>query len=67
MLINTVIAQTNTTTVTCPSNTFLGTYNCANITAVPSQINTLESAMAPPYNIVIEGDIPPNLGATTFR
>jgi len=46
----------NDLTITCPGNTFLGTFNCLNIDNVPPLINSIEEAMAPPYYIQIEGD-----------
>jgi len=52
-------------TFTCPENTFLGVYDCSNITDVPYPVNTLEDAMAPPYNIQIEGGISPALRVIT--
>jgi len=42
-------------TITCPSSTNLGTYDCTNIEDVPLPVNMIEEAMAAPYNISISG------------
>jgi len=54
------IAQTNNYTITCPENTFLGAFACTDIDDIPSPINTIEAAMVSPYNIQIEGELPPS-------
>jgi len=48
-------------TVNCPENTFLGIYDCSNIDDVPDLAGNIEEAIAPPYNIQIEGEITPDL------
>jgi len=53
------------TTIACPENTFLGVYDCSNIEDVPDFPNAIEEAIAPPYSIQIEGDLPERLRATT--
>jgi len=53
-------------TIICPENTFLGTVSCFNVNEVPDQANTIEEAMAPPYNIQIEGDITNDIRAFTI-
>lgn len=47
----------NNYTITCPDNTFLGTFDCTNIADVPDLPGNLEEAMASPYNLLIEGDL----------
>jgi len=59
------LAQNTDYTITCPENTFLGTFSCTNIDDVPDPVNMLEAAMAPPYNIQIEGELPINARVTT--
>jgi len=58
--------RNNNYTITCPENTFLGTFSCFNITEIPDQANTIEEVMAPPYNIQIEGDITNDIRAFTI-
>jgi len=52
------LAQTNNFTIICPENTFLGVFGCEDIDDIPPLINSIEEAMAPPYNIQIEGELP---------
>jgi len=52
-------------TITCPENTFLGVFDCSNIDDVPKPVNMIEEAMAAPYNIEIEGEIPAGLRVLT--
>jgi len=40
-------------TVTCPSSTDLGTYDCNTIESVPDPVNSIEGALAAPYNLTI--------------
>lgn len=56
------LAQTNNFIITCPENTFLGAFDCKDIDNIPPLINSIEEAMAPPYNIQIEGDLPASTG-----
>jgi len=65
-IVQNCLNRENDVTITCPDNTFLGTFSCLDLDDIPPQINTLEAAMAPPYNIKIEGDIPPEFGVTTI-
>lgn len=58
-------AQTDNYTISCPGNTFLGTFGCEDIDDMPPPVNTIEEAMAPPYNIQIEGELPLSTGVFT--
>lgn len=53
------------TSIVCPENTFLGVYDCNNIADVPEQPFQIGEAMAPLYNIQIEGDLPISTRVTT--
>jgi len=55
---------TNAQTVTCPSNLDLGSFDCNTIGTVPSQVNSIEAAMAD-YGIEITGALP-ETGVTTI-
>lgn len=57
-LIQISFAQTNEYAIICPENTFLGVYDCSNIGDVPPLPDNIEEAMAPPYNIEIDGELP---------
>lgn len=59
-LMYTCFAQSNNYTITCPENTFLGAFGCSNINDLPDIPRNLEDAIAAPYNIQIEGELPPN-------
>lgn len=55
------LAQPADITITCPENTFLGVYDCFNISDVPDPANRIEEIIAPPYNIQIEGELTSNV------
>jgi len=54
-----------TITITCSENTFLGAFGCFDIDNLPQPVNNIEEAMAPPYNIQIEGELTENIRATS--
>jgi len=56
--------STNNPVVVCPSDTNLGTFDCNTLNDKPNPINTIEEAMAAPYNIEITSASPKTLVAT---
>jgi len=58
------LTTVNAQTVTCPTETDLGTFDCNSIFDAPLQVTNLADAMAAPYNIVIEGAMPQTFAIT---